>query len=99
MEALELKSSPHNSCRTTLLETVKSANVLLLLEAVEVLEAVQKMDNKVILAFDYSKISVYNLFRREPFMRDPWFAEQWLVCLSICLAYCMRRFPESVEFH
>jgi hypothetical protein len=31
-------------------------------------------------------------------MTSPWVAEQWLVCLSICLAYCARKFPDSVEF-
>lgn len=31
-------------------------------------------------------------------MRDPWLAEQWLVCLSVCLLYCSRRFPDSPEF-
>jgi len=79
--------------KSTLFEIAKSANVVLLLEAVEVLQAVSKMDTKHIMNFDYTSIDVHILFRKEPFMNKPWFAEQWLVCLSMCLAYCARRFP------
>jgi hypothetical protein len=98
MQNLVGKKCENPHWHSTLFDTAKSANVILLLEAVEVLQAVVKMDNKYILAFDYSSIDVHTLFTKEPFMRDPWFAEQWLVCLSACLAYCARRFPDSVEF-
>ena len=56
------------------------------------------MECKGILSFDYSKLTVYQLFKSEPFMTSPWYAEQWLVILSICLGYCVRRFPQRVEF-
>jgi hypothetical protein len=56
------------------------------------------MECKGILSFDYSKLTVYQLFKSEPFMTSPWYAEQWLVVLSICLGYCVRRFPQRAEF-
>jgi hypothetical protein len=43
-------------------------------------------------------LPIYHLFKSEPFMKNPWYAEQWLVCLSICLAYCVRRFPAMPDF-
>lgn len=87
-----------NFVKSTLFEIAKSANVLLLLEAVEILQAVSKVDTKLVMNFDYTSIDVHVLFRKEPFMTKPWFAEQWLVCLSMCLAYCTKRFPQSAEF-
>lgn len=31
-------------------------------------------------------------------MQEPWFAEQWLVCLQLCIHFCIGRFPRSQDF-
>jgi hypothetical protein len=81
-----------------LLDTVKTANLTILLKVVEAIQAVYNTDSTDVQSYDYSKLCVYHLFKREPFMTAPWYAEQWLVCLSVCLAYSVRKFPFMPDF-
>ena len=98
MESLEDSTELRQYRGLTLLEAAKGPSVTLLLKVVEAIEAVHKMDSRTILAYNYGNLPFYCLFKREHFMTATWIAEQWLVCLSICLAFCVRRFPTSPDF-
>jgi hypothetical protein len=65
---------------------------------VTALKEVMNVGNESMLGFDYSQLDICTLFRKETFMAGNWVAEQWLVCLVLCLDHCSRRFPESREF-